>query len=257
MKEWRLRWLSSILLLACGLASASGIEYPLFGQFRASEGTIEVWITPVVDDLYPELEDKQYRKLFPLWSFDISDLVEVDAACSAKGKPKETQHFVHVSMSSSGMVRGLLPARGPLPAGLAPGEPMHVAFTWRERDMRVYLNGEEIGKRTQASAFPEVPPGTVLTVGAVDKRSSPVIVHAVRLSGVARTAGDLSAATPSADIYTLLLDVFDDNGAVLPGGLTVPLVASGLEGPVSGRLRGAWHFSREATRPGLALFEAP
>jgi hypothetical protein len=157
-------------------------------------------------------------------------------------------------MSRPDVDKGLLPVPGHLPPGLKPGQPLHLALTWRGRDMRLYLDGQQIGRRVQATAFSEIPPGITLTVGDRRNRPARLILHAVRLSNIARSAQQFTDGEPTADIYTLLLDVFDRPTCINDDGVTSPQISNSLEGEAQGRAHGAWHFASNQPRAGVALF---
>lgn len=252
--RWWLPLLLGLLVFSTTLpARAGGVEYPLFGHFRAAAGTIEIWLTPQVDNLYPPVAEKQFQSLFPLFSCTIPEVLNMSGGCAAKGTAKGPQHLLYVSLARPDLRDGLLPVPGALPAGLPPGAPLHIAFTWRDRDMRLYVNGQLIGARQQAALFPAVPPGAALTIGSVRSRPAPIILHAVRFSCVARPEAELAQATPRADRFTLLLDVFDQPQAVSADERTTPAVSSPLAGPVQGQVSGPWHFAADAQHPGLAF----
>jgi len=95
--------------------------------------------------------------------------------------------------------------------------------------------------------------GQTLIIGSRENRDSPIIVHAVRLSSVARSAEMLAHATPLPDIYTTLLDRFDQPGSQPEAGRTRPVQTNGLSEAAGGLLRGNWAWV-ETPQPGIALY---
>ena len=59
-----------LCLVAAGLeAHAVGISYPALGNFRTEEGTLEIWLTPLMD---PNPEDVgQFRSAFGLFGMRV------------------------------------------------------------------------------------------------------------------------------------------------------------------------------------------
>jgi len=121
--------------------------------------------------------------------------------------------------------------------------------------MRLFADGEQIGLRNQATAFSGKLAGCKLIIGHRSFRDTPIVVHAVRLSNVARTAEQMNSGGPAADVFTLMLDRFDSPDSVNGNAVTTAQLISGFAGETGGRLKGKWHFVSKP-EPGLALFAA-
>jgi hypothetical protein len=240
-------WVVLLTLPVPKSAGAGGIEYAALGNFEPDEGTLEAWFTPLAD-LYPKLDEREYRSVFQLFSLQVSGRFSFGGHWSARGE----RVGLHVSISHAAVRDGLLP----LPtSGLQwkSGEKHHVAMTWRRRDMKLWVDGRQVSHRDQAASF-EGPVGEAkLVIGHRDFRDTPIVVHAVRVSRVVRSEEDLRKGVPTADVHTLLLDRFDDEAKVDGDKRTRPKVISGLTGQPGGQIKGTYHFAKQPT-PGLALF---
>lgn len=234
----------------CSPAWAGGIEYPALGQFDVDEGTLEVWFTPMVADLYPQMGEKEYRGHFTLFHMQVPECFVFGCSWISKGK----QHGFHLSMGAAGAEKALLPVSGRPAKAWRPGERHHLAFTWRDRDMSLFLDGQLSGSRRQSVPLSGKMAGQALVVGNGQFRDSRVIVHAVRLSSVARNEALLAGARPESDIYTTLLDRFDDPAHIGPGGRTAAQQTSDPGATQGGTLKGSWRFVTEPA-PGVALFK--
>jgi hypothetical protein len=227
--------------VAANPARAGGIEYPAPGNLRLDEGTIELWLTPMTE-LYPALKPKEYRRAFALFALRVPECFSMSAAWLSKGG----QHQVAVSMSAVGVRDGLLSVPATAPRDWQPGQRHHIAFMWSGREMKLAFDGREAGGRKQQLWLSGPLAGRSLTIGDPDGRDCQIILHAVRVSCVARPAKTMKGAQPSADIHTLLLDVFDQPAKE---GRSNARVISGFSGENGGVIKGAHHFAQ-----GLALF---
>jgi hypothetical protein len=242
------------LLLSLALAPfclGGGIEYPALGHFDVEEGSIELWFTPMVEDLYPKPGPKEYRNLFTLFQMQVPECFSMGCTWIAKGK----QHGFHVSMDAPGRQRALLPVSGRPDKTWRPGERHHLAFTWRQRDMSLWLDGKVAGTRRQSEPLTGKMAGQRLVVGDGKSRDIRVIIHAVRLSSVARSESLLAGARPEPDIHTTLLDRFDDPSRIDASGRTTAQQASSLSGQGGATLKGNWRLVKDPS-PGIALYRA-
>lgn len=246
-------FVAELLLAFCGCLTpatfAAGVVYPALGHFDPEEGTIELWLTPMVDDLYPELSQRGYRGHFGLLGMDVPEQFHFRSGWMTRGK----QSGVNVSMGRPGRERALLSVIGYSKNDWRTGQPQRLAFTWKQNDMRVYLNGREAGGRQQQETFSGAMGGQSLTVGDADFRDCRILLHAVRISDVARTEPMLASARPAPDRHTRLLDLFDRTDRVRADGQTTPVQFSPLAGASGGRIKGSYHFVSGASS-GLALF---
>ncbi len=229
--------LTVVLFVAVAdLLKAASIEYPAPGNLRLDEGSIELWLTPMTE-LYPTTKPKEYRRAFALFSLRIPEHFSMSAAWGSKGDKAQ----VSVSLNAVGVENGLLPVPAQAPRNWKQGERHHIAFTWRGQEMKLFFDGRESGGRKQQLCFTGPLAERTLLIGDPDSRDCRIILHAVRVSCVART----TSTQPVADIYTLLFDAFDHQ--------TKTQVISGFSGERGGTIKGAHHF----TPNGLALFAPP
>jgi len=241
--------LAALLLPAPLLASS--ISDPALGNFDLAEGTLEVWFTPMVKDLYPK-KGTHYINIFSLFSMTVPD--EWRMGCSWYRHPP-TQLGFKLSIGSRRMSDGLLPiiAGKGTPTDWKPGEAHHLAFTWRNRVMRLYADGNLVGQRTQAYRMTGRLGGVKLLIGHPKYgQFTRVIIHGVRVSSVARSPDALKTSRPKADLATLLLDTFANADCVIDNKTRAQVIA-GLDGETGGRVRGA-HRHVTKPSPGLALY---
>lgn len=228
-------------------ARGGGVAYPALGHLRVDEGTIEVWLTPTAE-LRPALEPGQFVNAFRVFSLVVPDAFRMNCSWVAK-RSSDAHRPLQTGLSvSMGNMDG--PARGILNLGLvnAPGweagRPGHVAFVWRGRDMAIYADGVKLTERRQLVGFSGRLGGIELFIGDSLNRPNDVILHAVRVSSIAREPEALVGSEPAADTATLLLHVFDGPDAQ-------PTVWSDL----SGRSFGYLGEPRlvESPRPGITF----
>jgi len=226
---------------------AGGVQYQARGNVEVQEGTLEVWFTPVAD-LYPKLEEREYRSVFQLFSLSVPGHFSFNAHWYGWGKV----HRLHVSMSQAKIRDGLIPIPA-RPLDWKPNERHHVALTWSGHEMLLWADGSQVGHRSQAASFEGPLSDATLVVGNAQFQDSPIIVHAVRVSDVARKETELKSTAPLPDIHTLLLDRFDSTNSIASDARTKPLVISDLTDCHCGEIKGSHHFVKGA-ESGLALF---
>lgn len=235
-----------VLVLLVSLAPtawAGGVEYPLLGNFQNEEGTLEIWFTPMTEP-HPPQKEGEYQSIFALFQIKASEY-----AVNAGWHGKSGQYRLHASMSAKSGGNALLPVAAS--SKLQQGRRHHMALTWKGQSMNMIIDGGKASGREQAQPFTGPLVDGVIRIGS--ERDSKVIVHAVRISNVARLAEDLQGAQPTADLHTLLLDVFDT--APDQSG-THAKVTSGLAGETGGKIVGVAQFVTEPA-PGLALWRQP
>lgn len=236
-----------VVLVACfaigSQAFAGGVEYPAPGNIDLDEGTLEIWITPQAV-LYPDPPQKNYQGILALFDMQVPDHFGFGASFYARGD----RSALHVSMSHAETKNALIPVPGTsVDWRDSQNELHHVAFVWKGRDMRLYADGIQVGSRLQATTLSGKLAGVTFTIGSAKGRDTPMILHAVRTSNVARTADMLKGAKPVIDLHTLMLDRFgDDNDAAE--------LISGYTGETGGTLNGRGMPVTSPT-PGLALFK--
>jgi hypothetical protein len=239
-------------ILLCGTTRAGKIEYPALGNFDLNEGTLEIWLTPMTE-MYPE-NPGRYRGAFSLFSIRVPDRFSIAAGWGSSQSEKgnqTVQHRLFSSMSGS-KPKELLPVVIQ-PKNWKQGQPQHYAITWQGKIMKAYSNGKRGGGRSQSGVLSGNLGDVWFILGDQKGRDSRVIVHAVRLSSIARSEEQLANAKPVADVYTRLLDVFDSPNC-LQKGMTKPVVMTRFPGgSEGGRASKGVRFTQTPT-PGLALY---
>ena len=227
-------WVYGLLVvgLVAGLSQsvwAEAVCYDAAGHFDNREGTLEVWFTPLAKDLYPTPRG-DYEHVFSLFEMKVPGVW--DMSCSWYARP--TRKGLKVSMSSRKMKDGLIGLlSNTTPQDWKPGEKHHVAMTWKGREMKLFADGLCIAHRVQTIPFTG-PLGDVQLVLGRLNRKSPVVLHAVRMSCVARSDEALKQAVPQGDLATTLLDVYDS----VPDDpkSTHPQISSAMSSQPAGRL---------------------
>mgnify|MGYP006293933039 CR=1 FL=1 len=235
-----------ILVVGSPQSYASAIRYPALGNFELDEGTIEVWLTPMVDVLYPP-DEGQYVVVFDLFQMKVDGEWRMGASWYRHNH----QLGLKVSMDSHTMKKGLVGILSKTPRDWAPGERHKIAFTWKGREMALWADGKRIGGRRQAQGFAGKLGGEKLFIGdPQSQKRSRIIVHAVRISSIMREPEELTVQEPQADLATLLLDTFE-NAEDVEEGVSNVEVMNAMDGRAE--LTGPHHFVEEPS-PGLALY---
>lgn len=238
------------ILLSCLLATAlsalaTGVEYPLGGNFENEEGTIEMWVTPTAKELYPA-DDGQYHQVLSFFSIEIPGEWSMTVSWYRHGE----QIGIKSSMGSQRVPSGILAI---LPEKELPdwktGRRQRFAFVWKGLDMKIYADGKMVGQREQVISFSGDLAGRKIVFGNKANMHDDLILHAVRISSIARTPEELASAEPVEDKYTLLLDRFDD-ASVAQTLKTTPLVVHDAKEGVGGSLNAPARFVTDPA-PGL------
>lgn len=235
--------------LLASVALAGSVRYPAPGNVDIEEGTIEIWLTPTAD-LYPSMKPGGYQNVLSLVTWQIDGEFSLAARWIARGSDDGTACRLHVALSHRQDKTALRSVPG-TSAGWQPHTPRHFAFTWAGREMRLYADGQLLKHITQTRGFTGQLAGSELIFGDLRNQDAGFILHAVRISRIARTADALHDAKAIADPATLLLDRFDQ--APASGDTTQATVIAGLSGEVGGLLRGQWHHVA-GPQSGLALY---
>lgn len=239
------RWLAAALLIAGGVLQA-GVEYPAGGNLDPEEGTIEIWLTPMPKDLRPP-DDGKYHSVFSLFSTKVPGYWNM----SSGWYRHNSQLGLKVSMRSQRMPDGISALLAEAPPWER-GHPQHFAFVWKGAEMAIYADGKKISDKRQGTGFDGGTAGAKLFFGGDDNNGTPIILHAIRVSSVARSESALTGAKPEADAGTLLLERFDKPD-VATSTITAPEVIFSLGEKQSGKINGPVHFVTEPL-PGLALY---
>ncbi|MCF7837280.1 MAG: LamG domain-containing protein [Candidatus Marinimicrobia bacterium] len=243
------RCLAALALLATRLG-AGQITYPAIGNLDLEEGTIEIWLTPMRALYTPSVA---YQGLLHCGAVR-NDHFSMSLAWYAKNNT----HMIEANLGGGRLANVTAQA----PADWTPGQMHYVAFTWQGATMVLFADeaggdgGRQVteqNRRIQLEAFDQLgsPGDTLVIAGQRDGYQTYVIVHAVRISAVAR---ELAAApvppldrTALDDVYTLLLDIYEANYV---DGATTPVTLSGLAGENGGRGNAAF-VEAGSTQQGL------
>lgn len=194
-----------VLLLPCrgGEPAAAALRYPLAGNVEPREGTIEAWVRPLVD---PMADNGRFYTffIFRITGHERFNLSLVwDHAVGLK---------LHGTFADGESMRGAPYARSLVSRGLLtwkPGEWAHVALTWRDKEVAMFING-----RAVAQSVLSVP---VWISGKNDLcvgwGAVPIEVDELRVSATAMTAERIAAGLdqpPAVERDTLILDHLDE-----------------------------------------------
>lgn len=243
-----------LALAACALFAApalqAGVEYPAGGNLDPEEGTVEMWVTPMAEELYPP-DDGNYHSVFSLFSAKVPGEWNVSCGWYRHG----SQIGIKASMNSPKVPKGLtavLPSSPP-PA-IEKGKMFHFALTWKGKEFTMFVDGKPSGSKPQAIGIYGPLAGTTLVFGGDGEKTSPLILNAIRVSSYAKNAAELTGAQPVPELETLLFENFartPANGG--EAGTTSPAVAFTLGEPSAGHIKGPTHYVTTPTA-GLALY---
>jgi hypothetical protein len=208
--------LTALFFLSAPLLHA-GVEYPAAGNFDPEEGTVEMWVTPMADELYPP-DDGKYYSVFSLFSTKVEGEWNIGCGWYRHG----TQIGIKASMNSPKVPKGLtavLPNSPP--PKIEQGKMLHFALTWKGKEIAMFVDGQPAGGKTQAIGLPGSMEGATLVFGGDGKNDNRIILNAIRISSYAKDASRLHEAKPSPELETLLLENFDPAAATSPLAFTL------------------------------------
>jgi hypothetical protein len=199
-----LLYLQSLLLCP---AQTGTLTYPLKDNLDLREGTLECWVQFGVNvaDFLPATD---YKTLAVLFAFE-----------GEKGT-MAASHFVGSIFGADKGGWYFRPGPKPmlLPVSAAAmwkkGDWHHVAFTWKEKLMRLYMDGKEAGQRDQQASLQEsfqVVTDQLLMFGDKWHVAGRFALDDVRVSTIARPTEELGfhVGELKPDPYTSLLDPFE------------------------------------------------
>jgi hypothetical protein len=242
--------LALLLFVHTAAAQTGTLTYPLKDNFNLREGTIECWVQfPFNFSDY--LPAKEFQTLAVL--FDIQ----------AEKGTLMASHFVGAMFGENNGGWFFRPGPKPMLFGMAApalwkkGEWHHVAFSWKRKMMRGYLDGKEVTYRDQQATLQEMF-GSVtdqpLMFGCRWNKAGRFVLDDVRVSAVARGPEELGFAVGELkpDPYTMVLDSFECD--FVPDGklLTKPKVLLNGEG---GKVSAGCVFVDGKFGKGLSLYK--
>lgn len=195
-------------------AQTGTLTYPLKDNVDLRHGTIECWVQFAVN-VEDYLPVKDFQTIVVLFAFE-----------GEKGS-MAASHFVGSIFGAKNGGWYFRPGPKPmmLPVSAAAiwkkGDWHHIAVTWKEKLMTLYLDGKQAGYRDQQStledAFAVVTDQRIL-FGDKWHVAGRFIMDDLRISNIARTPGELgfAAGELKVDPFTLLLDPFE--GDFVPDG---------------------------------------
>jgi len=180
------------------------ITYPYELNFHPDEGSVEVWVKPLIDVRRPtksfyhffvfntSLGKGGQRGGFTIMWQPRCGLVAYGVQCDERGK----HHLQNT------------PTPWPKQMHWEKDTWHHVAFTWKNREMALYADGELVRRCLSSDPMPAGKTG-VLMLG---RGLSPVVFDDFCVSSIARTQEQIRGRSVKPlvpDVYTLLLDPLD------------------------------------------------
>lgn len=194
-------------LLFQARAATGTLTYPLVDNVDLREGTIECWVRFGID-VAEFLPAKDFKTLAVLFDFQ-----------GEKGT-MAASHFVGSTFGNDKGGWYFRPGPKPMLLPIAAvaiwkkGEWHHIAFSWRAKMMRLYMDGKEASNRDQQASLQDgfgVVTDQLLMFGDKWNVGAPFVLDDLRVSTIARkpeefgfTAGELKP-----DPHTSLLDPFE------------------------------------------------
>lgn len=228
----------------CGFAGY--IKYPGIENLDIEEGTIEIWCTAT--DLQKGSGSVRLFEWDVPGGFDM--IAEGNALIRVVGQSTITNTEIRVNIRRAPPGVIFYPTAAYTPIWKS-NELHHVALTWKKNIMNIYHNGVGLGGRTHTFSLSGMPAGSSFYAGCTDNPYNNIIVHAMRISSIARQEVDFGS---SADPYTLVEDVYNQPPTISGGATnTIANVISGLAGETGGKIKGAWRFINDPINPGIFL----
>ncbi|MDD3926454.1 MAG: hypothetical protein PHT33_07335 [bacterium] len=210
--------LTVLFALLTTVASAevkySPVIYPLTGNLKQDEGTIEVWVRPEMDLSAPV---RNFYN-FSVFRIALGERAWGDmGAFSLFWRPKE-------GLFTVGSVKGQEPLKNvpscwPKKMSWEKDTWHHVAFTWKGQDMAIYSDGEIVDRKTVSGPLPFADKG-FLVMGFGE---SMLTLDDLCVSSLARSPEDIKkrfSQELKSDDHTLFIDLMDGPEAA-PGGRTI------------------------------------
>lgn len=218
----------AVITLAASGSRAAFLEYPPLGNIDLSEGTLELWLTPLAS-MEPTTEAANWKKLFDFCEIQIPG----SFSCAISWTQNKDRARFRVRCEEAG--GGMIPIsmdKAP-PVSWAKDQPFRIAFVWKDRWMGIYADGKLLGEKDQNVPMQGPIGELILRFGSPKMPVKPWLLRALRISSVARAAEDMPENPPQADAATLLLDVPADGRG--DGKITQPRVVALIAGqPVGG-----------------------
>ncbi len=240
------------VLFAASSAQAGKISYPAAGNYLLNEGTLEVWLTPMVEEMVPP-DDGKYYKVFDIFHLKVPE----EWSIISQWYRHNSQIGLKVTASSRDVEFGGGGALGSEPPPpWKPGQMHHMAFVWKDNHIWLYADGELRSSKTFGKGFWGSLADADLVFGyGKDEYDGPnkIIMNAIKVSFVAKDENSLKDARPTADLATLLLDRFDTQDGISDG-VSMPEISYTLQESTVGTLIGEWEYVTSPT-PGIAFYK--
>lgn len=204
-------YIAIFFLLTATLAAAdnekfTNVFYPLKGNFSPSEGTIEIWVR-ADKDLTAPMQSFYHFYVFSIligekmWGEGGGFALLWNRMClyslggpkvkgsELKNTPSMYKHPNYVKKESI----------------WKEGEWHHVAFSWKECEMELFVDGRSVAKSIASGPIPSGPKGWI----SIGHNKSPITVDELVISSVRRTEEEINkrlASCPKEDENTLILD---------------------------------------------------
>lgn len=226
----------AVMTLAVSRSRAAFVEYPPLGNIDLSEGTLELWLTPLAS-MEPASEAANWKKLFDFCEIQIPG----SFSCAITWTQNKDRARFRIRCEEAG--GGMIPIsmdKSP-PVSWAKDQPFRIAFVWKERWMGIYADGKLLGEKNQNVSMRGPIGELILRLGSPKTPVRPWLLRGLRVSSIARAAEDMPENPPHADAATLLLDVPADGmaGPETTQPRVVALIAGQPNGGVIGRIDAA------------------
>ncbi len=239
-------------LLTSAFTYGGKLSYPAAGNMELNEGTLEVWLTPMADELYPP-DDGKYYNVFDVFRLSIPGEWTIQSVWYRHKRQIGLKISSHSRDSEFG--GGGIMGSEPAP-DWKKGEMHHIAYVWKGKTLWLYVDGELRGSKTYGKGFWGSLEKVDLIFGYRKDGSdgdSRIILNAIKLSMVAKDKEALKNTRPEPNLATLLLDRFDSSDGIQGEGV-IPEISYTLQEPTIGKLSGEWEYVTEPTA-GIAFYK--
>lgn len=193
------------------------VLYPAEGNIEIEEGTIEFRLALLFDPEETFKDESQYRLNASLFYLEWPGEKRNGAiAISCYTNFTRGKYYCNLGISVANTKNELLPL-GTVINDWKKGQWHHIAFTWKGKEMRLYIDGKEIKetRREQPEPFDgDIGKGKGIYLGDRFGNTGRVLFDDFRISSIARTEEEIKSYIKNEikpDAYTLLLDNFNEN----------------------------------------------
>lgn len=235
------------LVLTASALGAPSVTYPGYGNADLEEGSIELWLVPMGDFTLESGEGKG-RVLYQFLELSAGNSFSCSVTWTQNGNKGGFRVRCH---EANGAMLPLSEDKRVEPQWNKE-QPGKLALVWKDHWMGFYVDGKLFKERTQNAGLKGNLNELALRLGSESKAGRPWLLQGVRISSVARSPEELSAATLTPDAATLLFDVPGDWKH--PAKQTQPrIIAHIADQAQAGAIDGEIHLQKIKDVPGLVL----